>query len=336
MGALGEVLFRVWRSGGAWDESREFPEIYRLPPESREPSPALQLRELLLDALRELGEGRWVPWRALAVYVRDDSRTPGITRLLRRWAERQNVPPPEPVDLARRMTFESLHGLGVLDLGDPDAPDDDEVGPAVRLTARGRALLQERPAALTRAPSRFIDDETLQIHPSTPVATLLQILPITEVGKVTDELELIISSATVSRALSAGLDGEGLRARLAALAPLPEALGRLFDRATAVLAQGRLTMASGFLWLDDDNVRELLLSRRQTAELFLDPSPAGGLLIAPGFDQERVVRRCRGLGVEIVQEGRVLKAHSMTPLPAPVVNDPPPPRRKSVPPRRGG
>lgn len=332
VGALGAALFRVWRSGGAWDEAREFPEIYRLPPESREPSPSGQLRELLLDALQELGEGSWVPWRALAAYVSDDARTLAVTRLLRRWAERQNVPSPEPVSLVRRMTFESLHGLGLLDLGDPDADEGDEVEPAVRLTSRGRALLQQTTPTFPDARSAFVDDETLLVHPGTPLALLLQVVAITDFGRISDDLELLVTQPTISRALSLGLDGEKLQAQLEALAPLPDALVQHLARASTILARASFVPSVGFLWIADEHVRELLLSRRQTGDLFLDPSPMGGLLVAPGVDQERLVRRCRSLGVEITQEGRVLRGTPTTP-PPPAAE--PVPRRKTVPPRRG-
>ena len=334
LGSLGSELFRVWRSGGAWDEAREFPEIYRLPPESREPSPSGLLRELLLDALRELGEGRWIPWRALAAYVRDDARSLAVGRLLRRWAERQGVPVPEPVGLVRRMTFESLHGLGLVDLGDPEATEDDEAEPAVRLTSRGRAMLQQPSPALPASPSAFLDEETLLVGPSTPLALLLQVVAVADFGRITDDLELLVTQTTVSRALAQGLDGEKLQAQLAAIAPLPEPLIRHFARASAVLARAVYAPASAFLWIDDENIRELLLSRRQTGDLFLDPSPAGGLLVAAGVDLERLVRRCRALGVEITQEGRVLKVGSTTTPPPSAVAEAPP-RRKSVPPRRG-
>lgn len=334
--SLAGALFQVWRRGGAWDEAREHPEIYRLPPDAREPSPLGQLRELLLEALRDLGEGRWVPWRALAAYVRDDGRTAAVTRLLRRWGERQNVTAPEPVDLVRRMTFESLHGLGIVDLGDPDAPDDDDVGPAVRLTTRGRALLQQRASIVPpAAPSRFLDEDTLLVSPAAPLAVLLQLVSFVDIGRISDDLELTITHATVSRALAAGLDGDTLRVKLESLAPLTDTLSTLFERASAVLAQARYTATSGFLWIEDENAREMLLSRRQTADLFLDPSPPGGLLLAPGVDQEKLVRRCRALGVEILLEGRVLRASASTPVP-PAVAPADPPRRKSVPPRRGG
>lgn len=334
VGGLGAVLFRVWQSGGAWDEAREYPEIYRLPPDAREPSPSGQLRELLLDALRELGEGRWVPWRALAVYVRDDARTPAVTRLLRRWAERQNVPAPEPVSLVRRMVFESLHGLGILDLGDPEAEEGEEVEPAVRLTSRGRALLQKTPVNLPKTESVFLDDETLLISPSTPLALLLQVNAITDFGRIGDELELLVSQTTVARALALGLDSEKLQAQLELIAPLPEALERYFARANTILARSSYTPAAGFLWIDDENIREMLLTRRQTSDLFLDPSPAGGLLVAPGVELDRLIRRCRALGIEISQEGRVLKAGTQTTAPPPVATEPPP-KRKSVPPKRG-
>jgi len=57
---------------------------------------------MVLDALRELGEGRWVPWEAVAGYVRDDTRTPGVARLLRRWADRAGIEPPLRLLLGNR------------------------------------------------------------------------------------------------------------------------------------------------------------------------------------------------------------------------------------------
>lgn len=331
--SLGTELFRVWKSGGAWDEAREYPEIYRLPPDAREPSPSNLLREMILDALQELGEGQWVPWQALAAYIQDDARTQAVTRLLRHWAERQNVPPPEPVALVRRMAFESLHGLGLLDLGDPDAEEGAEEEPAVRLTSRGRALLQKALPPPQKTPSRFLDDETLQIGPSTPLASLLQVAMISDFGRIGEDLELMITQSTIARALSLGLEGERLQAQIEAISALPESVLQYFARANTILARSVYTPAMGFLWIEDENIREMLLTRRQTSDLFIDPSPAGGLLIAANVDLERLLRRCRALGIEILQEGRVLKANSQTntPLPAAVETS----RRKSVPPRRG-
>jgi hypothetical protein len=71
--------------------------------------------------------------------------------------------------------------------------------------------------------------------------------------------------------------------------------------------------AAGFLWVDDANVRELLRTRRPTQELFVDPSPPGGLLVASGVDIDRLTRRCRTVGVEILVDGQVLRSRTVPP-----------------------
>src|SRR5581483_5833497 len=81
---LGDLLFRAWRRGGAWDEAR---------PDG----------EMLLEALQELGEGRWVPWEAVAGFVRTDSRTPGINRLIERWAQRSGIEAMTVSEVAHRI-----------------------------------------------------------------------------------------------------------------------------------------------------------------------------------------------------------------------------------------
>ena len=68
-------------------------------------------------------------------------------------------------------------------------------------------------------------------------------------------------------------------------------------------------------------IRELLRTRRPAAELFVDPSPQGGLLVAPDVEVDRLVRRCRSLGVEVETENGVFRAapaRSNTPLPGTV------------------
>src|SRR5262249_17242894 len=84
MQELTRQIFVAWRRGGAWDEARAEPEVLRLAPDARDSSPAGVVREMVLEALRELGEGRWVPWSSLAGWVRSDHRVPGSARLLRR------------------------------------------------------------------------------------------------------------------------------------------------------------------------------------------------------------------------------------------------------------
>jgi hypothetical protein len=84
-------------------------------------------------------------------------------------------------------------------------------------------------------------------------------------------------------------------------------------QASIVVGRGTWSAAAGFLWVEDGNVRELLRTRRPTQELFLDPSPPGGLLVATGIDLDRLARRCRTVGVEIVSEGQVVRARTLPP-----------------------
>jgi hypothetical protein len=57
----------------------------------------------------------------------------------------------------------------------------------------------------------------------------------------------------------------------------------------------------------------MLRTRRPTAELFVDPSPPAGLIVIAGIDVDRLSRRCRTIGVEIVAEGHVVRARSAPP-----------------------
>jgi hypothetical protein len=47
----------------------------------------------------------------------------------------------------------------------------------------------------------------------------------------------------------------------------------------------------------------------------VEPSPSGGLLVSAAIDLDRLVRRCRTVGVEIVTDGQVLRARTMPPPP---------------------
>ncbi|HEY1694113.1 MAG TPA: hypothetical protein VGG39_18220 [Polyangiaceae bacterium] len=316
---LTRYLFTAWRRGGAWDEARSEPEVLRLAPDSRDSSPAGVVREMVLEALRELGEGRWVPWSSLRGWLKSDDRVPGIARLLRRWSDRGGLELVEPMEVARRIVHESLPALGLLDLGeDEDLPHDAEADGgraplALRLTARGRALLAERAPIADASGSKFLDTHVLRLGPNARVGAVLAVAPFAEVSRAAETLDLVVAPQTLARALSAGLEAEIVRNRLEALAPLPETLSRTLAQASVVVGRATYEAASGFLWVEDGNVRELLRTRRPTQELFVDPSPPGGLLIAPGVDVDRLVRRCRTVGIEILAEGQVIRARTMPP-----------------------
>lgn len=312
---LARALFLAWRRGGAWDEGRGDPEMLRLPPEQRDSSAGGVVRELVLEALRDLGESRWVPWTAVEGYLRTDHRIPGLERLLRRWADRAAVEYVEPMEVARRVALDSLPTLGILDLGEDDGGPGRPPQIALRLTPRGRALVADRPPTHDPGPSRFLDTHVLRIGATATVSAVLSSFGVVDVGRAAETLDLIVAPQTLARALAAGYEVEALRQRIEALAPLPETLARTLAQASVVVGRGSFVAATGFLWVDDPNVRELLRTRRATSELFVDPSPPAGLLVSGQVDLERLTRRCRTVGVEILLEGQVVRARTLAPPP---------------------
>jgi hypothetical protein len=308
---LGRALFEAWRRGGAWDEARPEGEVLRVTTESREASAAGVLREMVLDALRELSDGRWAPWEAVEAYVRTDSRIPGIARLIERWAQRSGVEPMKPTEIARRIALDTLHHLGVVDLGDPE---EDGMGPTLRITPRGRAFIGgSSPSARPDASSRFLDSHALRVGPLTRVGQVAALAPFVEIGGVTCDLDVSLTQQALALALAAGYETDIIRARLEVIAPLPDPIERLLTQASAVIGRAEFVATGGFLWVEDGEIREMLRTRRQTADLFVDPSPPAGLLVQSGVDLERLARRCRALGVEVVVEGEVYRTRSMAP-----------------------
>ncbi len=321
VGELGRALFDAWRRGGAWDEARPDGEALRVTADARETSAVGVVRELVLEALQELGDGRWAPWEAVAAYVRSDARAPGVARLIERWAQRAAVEAMTPAEVARRVALETLHILGIVDLGDPESDDTEAIGPTLRITPRGRAFLSEGASAESRTPSlvltgasRFLDTQALRVGPSATVGSVISLAPFVEIGGVTGtSLDVLITPQALSHALSAGFDGEVMRTRLEALAPLPDPIARTLTQASTVIGRAEFVMTQGFLWVEDPEVRELLRTRRQSADLFVDPSPPSGLLLAVGVELERVARRCRALGVEVLVDGDVYRTRSVPP-----------------------
>jgi hypothetical protein len=330
---LTQMLFTTWRRGGAWDEARSEREVLRVAEQNRDASPIGALREMVIDALTDLGEGRWVPWHSLEGYLGADERIDGIERLLRRWAERAGVEAPDVLAVTRRIALETLPALGIIDLGG-SAEEIAAGSPTVRLTPRGRALLSGLKPTIDPTPSKFIDSQALRVGQSTRIAHVLGLSPFAELGRVGDQLDLLLTPQAIARALSVGLDSDALRNRIELVAPLPDTISRLLIQASAVIGRGTMVAASGFLWVDDPEVRELLRTRRPACELFVEPSPPSGLLILPDVDPERVMRRCRSLGVEIEAEAGVLRArpHPTHPTPMPGRAVTPPTRPGSTPP----
>jgi len=145
------------------------------------------------------------------------------------------------------------------------------------------------------------------------VHALLGLGGFVEVTRAQETLDLLVAPQTLARALSAGVEADIVRSRLEAVAPLPESLSRTLAQASVVLGRGTYQPCSAFLWVDDPSLREMLRTRRATAELFVDPSPPSGLIVAAGVDLDRLTRRCRAVGIEILLDGQVVRARTIPP-----------------------
>ena len=315
---LSALLFDTWRRGGAWDEARSEPEMLRVPPEHRDPSPVGVLREMVLDALSDLGEGQWVPYSALVAYLQDDPRLGGLRRLFERWGKRVGVDTPDVLDVAQRILVESLPGLGVVDLGGADVNAASGSGEltslALRLSPRGRRLIGgDAHGARGKERSEFTEPRSLRIGCSARVAQVLELATFTDLGAVDGALELVVSPGAVTGGLSHGIHAGEMLRRLAELGPVPAELEQALSEADTILGRGNMTATAAFLWIDDVEVRELLAQGPSTRDLFVDPSPPGGLLVAPGADLDKLARRCRAVGVDVeLGEGLSVRSRSST------------------------
>jgi len=270
------------------------------------------VRNIVVEALQELGDGQWAPWGAIADYMRADPRTPGLTRMIERSSAKMSLELAQPIEIARRMAVETLHVLGVVDLADPDQGDD-VVGPMLRITPRGRSWLTGDGRGTEAQVGKFIDNQTLRVGNAVQLATVLELNALTEVGNVEGDLDLILTPRTLALAIGTGIDPSVLRSRLEIVAALPDPIQRQLAQASTVLGRAEFVPAAGFIWIDDPEVRRMLSTRRSTADLFVNPSPPSGLLVTAGVDLDKLARRCRTLGVEILDEGRVHFAKSAAP-----------------------
>jgi len=318
---LSGLLFNTWRRGGAWDEARADAEMLRVAPEHRDPSPVGMLREMVLDALTDLGEGQWVAYGSFVSYLQDDPRMAGLERLFHRWSKRVGLSMPRPIDVAQRVLIESLPTLGVVDLGGADQKSASGSGEltslAVRMTTRGRRFIAGE-AALARGKesSELIEPRLLRVGCAAAVSDVLDLSGFTDISAADNALDLAIDQSSVARGLAAGIQAREMRDKIAALAPLSASLESALEQAGTVIGKGSFVIANGFVWVEDQEVRDMLASTQSTRELFLDPSPPGGLLVSAGVDPERLLRRCRAVGVDLdIEEGVVRVRHSTMPPP---------------------
>src|SRR4029078_48645 len=110
----------------------------------------------------------------------------------------------------------------------------------VRLTPRGRALLGRRATPNASERSHFVDTHVLRVGPTALVGHVLALSVLAEVGRVEDMIDLVLSPATLARAISAGALSDEIRDRIEAVAPLPDSLSQLLVQASVVVGKGTL------------------------------------------------------------------------------------------------
>ena len=153
---------------------------------------------------------------------------------------------------------------------------------ALRLTPRGRALLAGSPLTQDPNPSKFVDTQALRVGRDRPrIASVLALGHFAmSSGRVGDQLDLLLTPPSLARALSAGIESDSLQisAYIESIAPLPDGdfsharAGELGHRQGG--ARGRRRGSSGSAI---PTFASFLRTRRPAAELFVDPSPPGGL-----------------------------------------------------------
>jgi hypothetical protein len=307
-GDVGYALYDAWQAGALWDEGRLEPEILRNPKAPRQLSPASQLRVATLEALLELAERCWVPWKVLLDYVLADPRGLGLERQQSRWGARGGGPVVSPEEIVRRTVMESLATLGAVHVGEADdagAKRADAAGGFVRLSDRGRAWLSGEAVAVGEAvpTSDYVSGHTLRIGPGDVVADLVSVASLVELGETRETLDLLVSRSKLDRAFGEGVDRNRIATKLAALAPLSGEVERMLEVAARTDGRAEFASASGFLWVDDPSLLEQIRAKRGLAALFVDPSPPGGLLVSEGVTLDRLTLRCRAVGIEIYVSG---------------------------------
>lgn len=291
----GAVLFATWRGTDAWDEARRDADAHRGGEELAQlATPTRALREVLLDLLEAMPPDRFAPADELARASGRDLRASGAARLLERASRRaRGRLLGQPSEVARRILAESLPALGALDRARAEGAE------VVRLSARARRWLAGAAAPGAREPSRWEGGGRLRVGPGARVRAILAAAEAGHAIASGGVLTLRIDDGAVAAALGRGGDAGALREALEALAsPLDPGADRAIARALESL-RPRLSIVpvSAFVPIEDPALRERLIRDDELRDLFVSPSPAGGVLVREGVDRSALARALARAGV---------------------------------------
>ena len=313
------------------------PRSLRLAIDARDPSPIGVVRELVLEALVELGEG-WIPWPALERYLRIRSShagshapLPPLGRAQTRRSPSRRSKFAEPIEVARRIVHESLPALGMLDLGEEDTDDERDVDEPEAVETRTRCFASRRAARAPRGP-HAVDRRRGEVPRH---------------ARASHRRAHAHRERARHRAVRRGraLRGDARSPRRAADARARSLRGARGGRPAhahrggrAAARVARATLAQASVVLGREHVRRRrAVSCGSTTRTFASCSArvarrASSSSIRrrravcssrPGVDLDRLSRRCRALGIEVLYEGQVVRARSIPPGGS---STPPPPR----------
>ena len=338
MHVLTRTLFTTWPPrrclGRGADGARALPGGRGEPRPEPDRAP---LREMVLEACRISARGAGCTGRRSTAGSRKDARIAGIERLLKRWGERAAVEAPPVLEVARRIALESRPVLGIIDIGATGTTFDVGATGTVR-QERGRRRRRPRRASAARAwpsPRR----RTSPCASRRGGRALLSGVAPTSIRRRASHRQpgaacrrgddgcraprpqrlrrdrprhrparSAAHPAVLARAVSAGVEADTLRARIEAVAPLPDTISRMWCRPA---------------WSSEGHARRrqrLPVGRRHrgaraaahappASELFVDPSPP-----RPAHRARRGPRPPRAslprAGVEIEIDGAAVRARN--------------------------
>lgn len=280
------LLLSAYRTSSLGDETRLFP---ARPSRKLGATGIVAMRELVLDTLRGLPRGRFVPRAEVIASAKSDLRAEGIELGLRELARLAPADVSPSLERAlEAIAFVSLPALGLVDRSDDGA---------VRLAARAARTSAPPSASVSASGSgspRWSDGRA-HFDGQTLVQHALALAGVSHPG-LDPELVLVLDA---SRAAPLAIDADALAAALA-VASCPTALAA--DTLASLPAARAVVVATDVVrWVPiaDQALRERLLSDPVIARDVVPNGPENGLLVHAHGTFPRLVRLFARHGVDL-------------------------------------
>jgi hypothetical protein len=278
-------VWTAWRRGGAWDEAAREADLFR-PGHPATAKATSLIREALLDTLALLPVTEFSLVADVLSAATSDRRALAAQRSLS-LATRSGQDVLEHVtDVARVLLDRSLSWLGLVDHGRVDE------GPVVRLSQAARAWLDEAANPSEPSPDRdaeWLASTRLACGPSCDVAAVIEAARYGSVWLDGRRIGIELRPDTLARASDHDPDLAGLRTALSSLSgQVPEALEEAIREATLERPLCMFTKVSGFVAVEDAELRAALFADPDGRDVWLAPPLAEGLLVRAGVHPARV------------------------------------------------